>query len=107
MIANAKDSILAEGNSFAAPFDLERSGTIKGECLNKFLTAEQVGGAKFLHNLENPKITTKNGSQNEWYPVHSIERYHGLLDQLEVKDGIQNPITLYRRFLVWNSNKQD
>ena len=45
MIANAKDSILAEGNSFAAPFDLERSGTIKGECLNKFLTAEQVDGA--------------------------------------------------------------
>ena len=24
--------------------------------------------------------------------------YQGLLDQLEVKDGIQNPITLYRRF---------
>ena len=97
MIANAKDSILAEGNSFAAPFDLERSGTIKGECLNKFLTAEQVGGAKFLHNLENPKITTKNGSQNECTRPF-IERYHGLLDQLEVKDGIQNPITLYRRF---------
>ena len=97
MIANAKDSFLAEGNSFAAPFDLERSGTIKGECLNKFLTAEQVGGAKFLHNLENPKITTKNGSQNECTRPF-IERYHGLLDQLEVKDGIQNPITLYRRF---------
>lgn len=71
MIANAKDSILAEGNSFAAPFDLERSGTIKGECLNKFLTAEQVGGAKFLHNLENPKITTKTEAKMS-VPVHSL-----------------------------------
>ena len=97
MIVNAKDSILAEENSFAAPFDLERSGTIKGECLNKFLTAEQVDGVKFLHNIENPKITTKNGIQNEC--IHPfIERYHGLVDKLEVKDGMQNPITLYRRF---------
>ena len=48
MIANAKDSIIKdEKGFFGAPFDLERSGTIKGECLNKFLTAEQVGGAKF------------------------------------------------------------
>lgn len=70
MIANAKDSILAEGNSFAAPFDLERSGTIKGECLNKFLTAEQVGGAKFLHNLE-IRNNNKNGSQMS-VPVHSL-----------------------------------
>lgn len=97
MIANAKDSILAEGNSFAAPFDLERSGKIKGECLNKFLTAEQTDGIKFLYNIENPKITTINGIQNEC-PRPFIERYHGLLDKLEVTDGMQNPITLYRRF---------
>lgn len=44
MIANAKDSIRMEDGGFAAPFDLERNGKIKGECLNKFLTAEQVDG---------------------------------------------------------------
>ena len=39
MIANAKDSIIKdEKGFFGAPFDLERSGKIKGECLNKFLT---------------------------------------------------------------------
>ena len=47
MIANAKDSIIKdEKGFFGAPFDLERSGKIKGECLNKFLTAEQADGIK-------------------------------------------------------------
>lgn len=53
MIANAKDSIIKdEKGFFGAPFDLERSGKIKGECLNKFLTAEQADGIKFLYNIE-------------------------------------------------------
>ena len=97
MIANAKDSILAEGNSFAAPFDLERSGKIKGECLNKFLTAEQADGIKFLYNIENPRIQTRNGSQDACNRPF-IERYHGLNDKVEVTDGMQNHIMLYHRF---------
>ena len=52
MIANAKDSIIKdEKGFFGAPFDLERSGKIKGECLNKFLTPEQADGIKFLYNI--------------------------------------------------------
>ena len=45
-----------ENGGFAAPSDLERNGTIKGECQNKFLTAEQTNGVRFLYNIENSKI---------------------------------------------------
>ena len=82
---------------FGAPFDLERSGKIKGECLNKFLTAEQADGIKFLYNIENPRIQTRNGSQDACNRPF-IERYHGLNDKVEVTDGMQNHIMLYRRF---------
>ena len=75
MIANAKDSIRMEDGGFAAPFDLERNGKIKGECLNKFLTAEQVDGVKFLYNIENPKIQTKSEGQDKCGRPF-IERYH-------------------------------
>ena len=98
MIANAKDSIIKdEKGFFGAPFDLERSGKIKGECLNKFLTAEQADGIKFLYNIENPRIQTRNGSQDACNRPF-IERYHGLNDKVEVTDGMQNHIMLYRRF---------
>ncbi|CDA82669.1 uncharacterized protein BN772_01169 [Bacteroides sp. CAG:754] len=97
MIANAKDSIRMEDGGFAAPFDLERNGKIKGECLNKFLTAEQVDGVKFLYNIENPKIQTKSEGQDKCGRPF-IERYHGLIDKLNVTDGMENPIMLYRRF---------
>lgn len=97
MIANAKDSIIEEKDGFGAPFDLERNGRIKGECLNKFLTAEQADGIKFLYNIENPKIQTKHGEQNICNRPF-IERYHGLIEKLEVTDGKQNQIMLYRRF---------
>ena len=87
MIANAKDSIIKdEKGFFGAPFDLERSGKIKGECLNKFLTAEQADGIKFLYNIENPRIQTRNGSQDACNRPF-IERYHGLNDKVEVTDA--------------------
>lgn len=94
MIANAKDSI-KEDKGFGAPFDL--GGKINGECLNKFLTAEQADGIKFLYNIENAKIQTGNGVQNACSRPF-IERYHGMVDKVEVKDGMQNHIMLYRRF---------
>jgi len=95
VIANAKDSIIKdEKGFFGAPFDLERSGKIKGECLNKFLTAEQADGIKFLYNIENPRIQTRNGSQDACNRPF-IERYHGLNDKVEVTDGMQNHIMLY------------
>lgn len=97
MIANAKDSIKMENGGFAAPFDLDRNGKIKGECLNKFLTAEQVDGIKFLYNIESPKIQTQNGEQDQCGRPF-IERYHGLIEKLNVTDGMESPITLYRRF---------
>ena len=76
---------------------MERSGKIKGECLNKFLTAEQADVIKFLYNIENPRIQTRNGSQDACNRPF-IERYHGLNDKVEVTDGMQNHIMLYRRF---------
>lgn len=98
MIANAKDSILTENDGgFAAPFDLERTGKFSGKCSNKFLLADQVDGTKFLYNIENTKIKTVNGIQNELSRPF-IERYHGLIDKLSVIDGMDNSIKLYRRF---------
>lgn len=97
MIANAKDSILTEENKYGAPFDLERTGKIKGECQNKFLTAEQADGIKFLYNIDNPKITTKAGVQDTCSRPF-IERYHGTIEQLDVESGKDNTIKLYRRF---------
>lgn len=98
MIANAKDSINIDAKGrFSLPFDLERNGTIKGECTNKFLTAEQPEGTRFLYNIENTKIQTKNGYQNS-YSRPFIERYHGLIEELDPKDEKEHQITLYRRF---------
>lgn len=98
MIANATDSIQVDSEGgFSAPYDLERNGNIKGKCTNKFLTAEQADGPKFLHNIENPKIATKNEIQNSCARPF-IERYHGLIEELVPEDGKQHQITLYRRF---------
>lgn len=98
MIANATDSIEVDNNGgYSAPYDLERNGNIKGKCTNKFLTAEQADGLKFLYNIENPKIATKKESQNS-YARPFIERYHGLIEELDAQDGKQHQITLYRRF---------
>lgn len=96
MITNAKDSIKMENGGFAAPFDLERNGTIKGECQNKFLTAEQTNGVRFLYNIENSKI--KTGSQDACNRPF-IERYHGFTE-IDAKDKKEeeHPIMLYRRF---------
>ena len=98
MIANAKDSIIKTKKASSEPLSIwnvaEKS---KGECLNKFLTAEQADGIKFLYNIENPRIQTRNGSQDACNRPF-IERYHGLNDKVEVTDGMQNHIMLYRPF---------
>ncbi|MDC2781159.1 hypothetical protein PO364_05635, partial [Bacteroides ovatus] len=49
------------------------------------------------YNIENPRIQTRNGSQDACNRPF-IERYHGLNDKVEVTDGMQNHIMLYRRF---------
>ena len=56
-----------------------------------------ANGIKFLYNIENPRIQTRNGSQDACNRPF-IERYHGLNDKVEVTDGMQNHIMLYRRF---------
>lgn len=97
MIANAKDSIKTVDGAFEAPFDLERSGKERGECLNKFILAEQTNGIKFLYNIENSKIKTISEGQNECTRPF-IERYHGVIDKINLTDGAENTIKLYRRF---------
>lgn len=96
MIRNAKDSLLTE-NGYLAPFDLERNGKILGTCLNKFVTAAQPEGEQFLYNIENAKIKTKSGEQNN-YDRPRIERYHGLIEHLEADGTESHTLKLYRRY---------
>ncbi len=96
MIRNAKDSLLTD-DGYLAPFDLERNGKILGQCLNKFVTAAQPEGEQFLYNIENPKIKTKNGEQNN-YDRPRIERYHGLIEHLEADGKESHTLKLYRRY---------
>lgn len=102
MIANAKDSIkVSSEGKYYAPFDLESKGTIAGECLNKFVTAEQPNQTLFLHNLENSKIRSATGTQDN-YTHPFIERYNGSIESLSVQSGVENVLKLYRRYFGVN-----
>ena len=101
MIVNAKDSIQSSANKFYAPFDLDTKGTIPGECLNKFVTAEQPNQTLFLYNLENPKFKSKSETQDN-YTRPFIQRYNGSIDNLTVQNGVENVLKLYRRYFGVN-----
>lgn len=96
MIKNAKDSIKSDNNKFGAPFNMDRNDGLMGECLNKFITAEQPDGLHFPQNLENAQIKSLTGNQDN-YKRPFIERYHGMIDEL-TPGSSNNTLKLYRRY---------